>query len=259
MSITCAITVSLQGLACSVQIDNKAAVAVWLLLAAEPKSSKAKFAWLALDPMGALLIMGSLACFNLALTEGPNKGWNSPIFIAPITLSIVLALAFFIWESFVRTDRAMLPPVIWKIPNAIIATLAIMVAFPFWATSQLQYATYYQEVGNWPATRVAVSMLPQGIVAVTLGFAIRFIPFVVEKPRITIASGSLCKSLPQDHSSPTDRIVMIGAYILLIFSDGGLGLNYWKFCLPAFSIGSAGAMIAYFASRSVSPLTRRVT
>jgi len=181
------------SLACSVQTDNQAAVATWLLPAAEPKSSKAKFAWLALDPMGALLIMGSLACFNLALTEGPNKGWNSPIFIAPITLSIVLGLAFFIWESFVRTDRAMLPPVIWKIPNAIIATLAIMVAFPFWATSQLQYATYYQEVGNWPATRVAVSMLPQGIVAVTLGFAIRFIPFVVEKPRITIATGSLCK------------------------------------------------------------------
>jgi len=135
--------------------------------------------------------MSSLACFNLALTEGPNKGWNTPIFIAPITLSIILGLAFFAWESFVRSDRAMLPPVIWKIPNAVIATLAIMVAFPFWATSQLQYATYYQEVGKWPATRVAVSMLPQGIVAVTLGFALRFIPFVVERPRLTIGSGSL--------------------------------------------------------------------
>jgi hypothetical protein len=88
----------------------------------------------------------------------------------------------------------MVPPTIWKIPNAVITTLAIMVAFPFWATSQLQYANYYQEVGKWPATRVAVSMLPQGIVAVTIGFAIRFIPFVVEKPRLTIGSGSLCES-----------------------------------------------------------------
>lgn len=87
----------------------------------------------------------------------------------------------------------MLPPIICKIANANIATLAIMFAFPFWATSQLQYTTYYQEVGNWPATHVALSMLPQGIVPVTLGFAIRFIPFVVEKPRRTIATGSLCK------------------------------------------------------------------
>jgi hypothetical protein len=166
-------------------------VAVLLLPAAEPQSTKREFSWLALDPLGAFLIMTSLGCFNLALTEGPNKGWNTPIFIAPITLSIVLGLAFFAWESFVRNDRAMLPPVIWKIPNAVIATLAIMVAFPFWATSQLQYANYYQEVGKWPATRVAVSMLPQGIVAVTIGFAIRFIPYVVEKPRLTIGSGSL--------------------------------------------------------------------
>jgi hypothetical protein len=88
----------------------------------------------------------------------------------------------------------MLPPVIWKIPNAVIATLAIMIAFPFWATTQVQYANYYQEVGDWPTTRVAAAMVPQGIVAVTLGFAIRFIPFVVEKPRITIGTGSICKS-----------------------------------------------------------------
>jgi hypothetical protein len=201
--------------------------------------------------MGAFLIMSSLALFNLALTEGPNKGWNNPIFIAPITLSILLGLAFFAWESFVRSDRAMLPPTIWKIPNVVIATLAIMVAFPFWATSQLQYANYYQEVGKWPATRVAVSMLPQGIVAVTIGFAIRFIPFVVEKPRLTIGSGSLCESYLWDVLPSANHVVIIGAYNLLIFSDGGLGVNYWKFCLPAFSIGSAGAMIAYFASRSV--------
>ena len=234
-------------------------IAVLLLPAAEPKSTKAKFSWLALDPMGALLIMSSLALFNLALTEGPNKGWNNPIFIAPITLSIVLGLAFFAWESFVRSDRAMLPPVIWKIPNAVIATLAIMVAFPFWATSQLQYANYYQEVGKWPATRVAVSMLPQGIVAVTIGFAIRFIPFLVEKPRLTIGSGSLCKSSPLSLSLYPEGAVIIGAYILLIFSNGGLGVNYWKFCLPAFSIGSAGAMIAYFASRSVVYFESRAT
>ena len=52
-------------------------------------------------------------------------------------------------------------------------------------------------------------------------------------------------------SPDAEPAVIIGAYILLIFSDGGLGINYWRFCLPAFSIGSAGAMIAYFASRSV--------
>lgn len=87
----------------------------------------------------------------------------------------------------------MLPKAIWKIPNAIIATLAIMVAFPFWATTQLQYATYYQEVGHWPPTRVAAAMLPQGIVAVTVGVAVRFIPGIVESPRLTISLGAIRK------------------------------------------------------------------
>jgi len=57
--------------------------------------------------------------------------------------------------------------------------------------------------------------------------------------------------------------VIIAAEILQIYSDGGHGKNYWRYCFPPFSessmlgasklaltpvLGSAGAMITYFAS-----------
>jgi len=138
--------------------------------------------------------MSTLVCFNLSLTQGPISGWNSPIFIAPLIISIFTGIRFFIWETKVYSSNAMLPKAIWKIPNAIIATLAIMVAFPFWATTQVQYATYYQDIGHWPPTRVAAAMLPQGVVAVTVGIAVRFIPGIVESPGLTISLGATCRS-----------------------------------------------------------------
>lgn len=38
------------------------------------------------------------------------------------------------------------------------------------------------------------------------------------------------------------------AYVLLALCNGGLGLDYWRFCFPAFLLGSAGAIMSYVAS-----------
>ncbi|WRT66475.1 uncharacterized protein IL334_003434 [Kwoniella shivajii] len=43
-------------------------------------------------------------------------------------------------------------------------------------------------------------------------------------------------------------MLIVIAEILKILSDGGTGDNYWRFCFPAFCIGSFGEMITYFAS-----------
>lgn len=53
--------------------------------------------WKRLDFMGVALMMGSLICFILALTQGPIDGWGSASFIAPFILSFPLAIGFFFW------------------------------------------------------------------------------------------------------------------------------------------------------------------
>lgn len=88
----------------------------------------------------------------------------------------------------------MLPSSVWKITNIIIASLAVMVAFPFWATSQLQFANYFQYVLGWSPIHVAAAMVPQGIICLVWGALSQMFPAIISKARITIAAGSLSKS-----------------------------------------------------------------
>jgi hypothetical protein len=41
---------------------------------------------------------------------------------------------------------------------------------------------------------------------------------------------------------------MLVSEVLQVYSDGGLGNDYWKYSFPAFIIGSFGAMLVLFAS-----------
>lgn len=41
---------------------------------------------------------------------------------------------------------------------------------------------------------------------------------------------------------------IIAGELLQIYSDGGHGMDYWKYCFPGFILGSTGAMLTYFAS-----------
>lgn len=80
---------------------------------------------------------------------------------------------------------------------------------------------------------VAAAILPQGIVGLIMGILSQFVPQMITKPRYSIAIGS---------------ILIIVAEILQVYSYGGQGYDYWRYCFPAFVLGSAGAMICYFGS-----------
>jgi len=121
--------------------------------------------WKRMDIIGVTILIGALICFILSLTQGPIDGWSSASFIAPFCLAIPLVVAFFFWgqysagstrnradktaESRIPPKSAVLPSSVWKITNILISSLAIMFPFSFWATSQLQYSTFWQEVFGW--------------------------------------------------------------------------------------------------------------
>ncbi|KAL0250339.1 hypothetical protein I308_102512 [Cryptococcus tetragattii IND107] len=189
--------------------------------------------WKRLDLVGVGLMMACLICFILSLTQGPIDGWGSASFIAPFILSFPLAIAFFFWESKIPAKSAVLPPSVWKITNIVITSLAIGIAFPFWATSQLMYATYFQEVMRWTPIKVAAAMLPQGVTGLIVGGLAQHIPQIITKPKFTLPLGGL---------------LIIAAELLQIFSDGGHGNDYWRYCFPAFILGSAGAILTYFCT-----------
>ena len=189
--------------------------------------------WRRMDIIGVVILMGAMICFILALTQGPIDGWSSASFIAPFCIAIPLVVAFFYWESRIPPKSAVLPSSVWKITNILISSLAILFPFSFWATSQLQYSTYFQEVFHWAPIHVAAALLPQGIMGLIVGGAAQAFPQIITKPRISIAVGST---------------FIIIAEILQVFSKGGAGSNYWRFCFPAYLFGSSGATLCAYAS-----------
>ncbi|WVQ78053.1 hypothetical protein IAT38_000134 [Cryptococcus sp. DSM 104549] len=189
--------------------------------------------WKRLDIFGVGLIMGALITFILSLTQGPIDGWGSASFIAPFVISFPLGVAFFFWESKISPQAAVLPSSVWSITNIIISTLGIGIGFPFFATSQILYSTYFQEVLGWTPIKVAAAMLPQGIVCLLIAGAAQKFPSIITKPIISL---------------PVGAVLTIVGELLQVFSDGGGGSNYWRYCFPAFIIGSAGAFLTFFAS-----------
>ncbi|KIR74288.1 efflux protein EncT [Cryptococcus deuterogattii CA1014] len=200
--------------------------------------------WKRMDVPGVVLIMGSLICFMLSLTQGPIDGWQSARFIVPFVLSWPLGIGFFVWEANIPLRIAILPSTVWSITNSVIASLVVLVPMGFWGTSQLLFATYWQTTFNWAPpsliylsqVHVAVAMLPQGLMTLAVGILSQFIPAIIAKPRYSIPIGAI---LPK---------VVVAAEVLQIKSDGGHGKNYWRFLFPAFIIGSAGSMVLMFTS-----------
>ncbi|KAL1410473.1 hypothetical protein Q8F55_004484 [Vanrija albida] len=189
--------------------------------------------WKRLDPIGVILMCGGLACFILGLTQGPIDGWNKASFIAPFIISIFLAVGFFFYEAHISPKRAILPATVWKIKNMKAAAIVTLMPYSFWATSQLLYATFWQVSLRWKPLHVAAAILPQGIASLFIGAAVQAFPAVIYNPRRTI---------------PVGAVLIMVANVLMYFSDGGTGMNYWKFVFPAFVLGSSGAVVMYMAS-----------
>ncbi|XAO23884.1 hypothetical protein I312_102669 [Cryptococcus bacillisporus CA1280] len=125
--------------------------------------------WKRMDAPGVVLIMGSLICFMLSLTQGPIDGWQSARSIVPFVLSWPLGIGFFVWEANIPPRIAILPSTVWSITNSVIASLVVLVPMGFWGTSQLLFATYWQTTFNWAPLHVAVAVLPQGLMTLAVG------------------------------------------------------------------------------------------
>ena len=113
-------------------------------------------------------------------------------------------------------------------------------------TSQLRFSTYWQEVFHWKPLHVAVAILPQGVAALMVGGSVQGLPKILNNPRPTIAVSGLRELdfIPETHGYPADLCqVIMTSEILQALSRGGAGGYYWRYCFPAFVLGSAGAVL----------------
>jgi hypothetical protein len=175
----------------------------------------------------------------LGLTLGASDGWKTPQFLIPFLLAFVLFPFFFVWESRIPTEYALLPPSTWRIPNFTVLIIFSLYIYAWWSLNFLPFIeTFVRVHGDIPII-AALRCLPEGIAAGVITVFLTKYPQFVSKPRWPIMIG---------------MIAGIVSYILFIFSDGGAGDKYWKFIFTGGIIGSAGTM-AVFTGTNVGIMT----
>ncbi|KAF5364394.1 hypothetical protein D9757_011905 [Collybiopsis confluens] len=122
-----------------------------------------------LDFGGAFLSTAGIALLSYALADVPSapKGWVSPQILANLCISIVLLLAFWVYESW-RESRGLavlMPPSIWFDKSARMPAITSMVFFAWWSFNTLMYfaTLYYQQVNLLSPLETSVRFIPMVI------------------------------------------------------------------------------------------------
>lgn len=204
--------------------------------AADCKEAK----WKRLDIVGSFIMLSAIILLILGLTLGASYGWKKPGFLVPFLLSVLLFPSFFVWESRLSDEHALLPSKTWtEIPNfALFIALALLV-YPWWGANFLAFVELFTKVHGEKAIIAAVRLLPQGIIAFAVSMLLTFVTVLVKRPRYLIIIGML---------------FALTGYILFTRTDTFIGVDYWRFLFPGMIIGSGG-MLAVFMGTSVGVMT----
>jgi MFS family permease len=186
-----------------------------------------------LDLVGVFLMTGSLLLFILGLTSGTTEGWTHAQFLAPFLISVVMFCLFFVWESRLHEEKALLPMKLIKLPNLILLCFMAMTPYLWWGTVSLSLANYYQVVLHHSAILAAARILPIGVAGLIGGMLPQFFPVLLSRPKWTVIGGTF--------------IAIVPALVLLILGDGGHGNDYWKYMFTGCAIGSFGMILTFLA------------
>ncbi|KLT38894.1 MFS general substrate transporter [Cutaneotrichosporon oleaginosum] len=204
----------------------------WMLPCVQPvvRSMRGVDKWKRMDVLGADLLLALLVLFMLAWTQVEGQGWRHPLFIAPLVISLVLLPLFLLWEDRLPVGFSLLPHGLWHLPNIAPLVLSGLTLFLWYAPYQLRMATYFQVVLRDSAIITGVKILPMGITACLVGGVAQQATVLLQKPR---------------YSVPIASALCFGSGILLAFSGGGHGKDYWRYIFPSQVIGTTGAMTIY--------------
>jgi EmrB/QacA subfamily drug resistance transporter len=97
-----------------------------------------------MDPIGALLSVGTLASLTYAIIEEPSYGWGDTRILGTLAIATVLALAFLIWER--RLTQPMIDLSLFR--NARFSAACLSITLTFFALNALLFMVtlYLQEV-----------------------------------------------------------------------------------------------------------------
>ncbi|KAF9220638.1 MFS general substrate transporter [Gyrodon lividus] len=191
----------------------------------EPDTRIAK--WKSLDLIGVSLLTVALILFIFAITSGSVDGWATAAVLVPLIISILMIAAFFYWETLIPVDKAAIPPRTWFYNNFSVLFGLGLLPFFWWSAVFTVLMNLWQNVFRWSVISTAVHMFPIGVLAFAMSF-----------------TGSLSRVFSPKWIILTGLSLLAVATTLLALG-GGQPEQYWPFVFPAFTLGSAGAMLTY--------------
>jgi hypothetical protein len=119
-------------------------IAIASIIAVPPSAPRAiKPSWKRLDLGGVSLITVAVILFVYSVTSGSTNGWVKPAVLAPLLVSVVMAIGFFVYEAAVDEDLAALPPKVWKYKNVPILIGIALLPFLWWAACTLNLVHFH--------------------------------------------------------------------------------------------------------------------
>lgn len=173
------------------------ALLVSILVRVPPKQSDRSYLS-RIDFGGVILTAGFLVTLLLGLNAGGNLvPWKHPLPIAAISVSFVLFLGFWLWESRARQP---IIPVRLLLTRTVAAACATNLVCTMGTMMAIFYTPLYLQVRGFSTTRAGASLL-----ASSLGVA-----------SFSISAGFIMKK--------TGRYLRLGIVVLLVHVLGGIGL-----------------------------------
>ena len=170
-----------------------------------------------MDPVGAVLSVGSLASILYAIIEGPSAGWTSNEVLGPGLVGLVLVMAFVSWER--RVEHPMLPIDFFRDRGFTLGLVAISLTFFVLFSFMFTQMLHFQLVRGHTAFQAAI----------------RFLPLPLGLMPAAANSDRLCEKFGNNN------VVAVGltliAMAMLIFTTVEIGTEYVRLALIFFLCG----------------------
>src|SRR5919197_3462161 len=146
------------------------------------------------DPLGAVLVTGSLLLFIYALVKAPSVGWGTTQTIAELVLAGVLMLGFIVNER--RHKNPLMPLSVFRIPGLAAADTTMVIAMAGFYSMFFFITLYMQNVLGFSQIQAGAAYIPVTFgVAISSGIASTLFARVGTRPIIVagalIAAGAV--------------------------------------------------------------------
>jgi MFS family permease len=113
------------------------------------------------DIVGATTLTGGMLLAVYTVVSAPDRGWLDPMSIALAAAAAALLVAFVVVEN--RIAHPLIRLGILRVGSIVRANLSVIALFGSYLSFQFMMTLYLQDVRGWAPLRVALALLPAGL------------------------------------------------------------------------------------------------